>query len=103
MGSLNGLTNLVISSGISEAVIARVLILGALGLGVVIGILGFSKIMSWALKHHPAVTMYAILGLIIGSFYQIYPGFEFSLNGLGALITLIIGLVISMRFASKAS
>ena len=80
----------------------RGLILGSVGIGTVIGILGFSKIMSWALKHHPAVTMYAILGLIIGSFYQIYPGFEFSLNGFGAIITLIFGLALALKF-SKAS
>ncbi len=102
LGALNGLTKIVLSSGLSEEVISRGLILGSLGVGVVLGILGFSKFMSWALKHHPAVTMYAILGLIIGSFYQIYPGFEFTLNGLGAVITLILGLVISLKF-SKTS
>ncbi|KAA3617464.1 MAG: DUF368 domain-containing protein [Calditrichaeota bacterium] len=102
LGSLSGLTKLILSSGFSEEVVGRGLILGSLGIGVVIGILGFSKIMSWALKHHPAVTMYAILGLIIGSFYQIYPGFEFSINGFGAVVTLIFGLVISLRFAKTS-
>jgi len=103
LGALNGLTKIILSSGISEEVISRGLILGSLGIGVVIGILGFSKIMSWALKHHPAVTMYAILGLIVGSFYQIYPGFEFTVIGLGAVGTFIIGLVVSLRFAKTSS
>jgi len=99
LGALNGLFGLIFQSGFSDEVIARLLILGFLGAGVVAGILGFSRIMSWALKKHPAVTMYAILGLIIGSFYQIYPGFEVNLNGLGAVVTLVIGLIISLKFA----
>jgi putative membrane protein len=101
LGSLSGITELFIENGFSQQVTDRGLILGSLGFGVVIGILGFSKIMSWALKHYPAVTMYSILGLIIGSFYQIYPGFEFSLNGAGAIVTLIIGLVISLKFSKQ--
>jgi putative membrane protein len=42
--------------------------------------------------------MYAILGLIIGSIYQIYPGFEFNLNGILAVVTFIIGVIISIKF-----
>ena len=99
LGALSGLFNQLFSSGLTDEVVARFMILGSLAIGVVAGILGFSRIMSWALKNYPAVTMYAILGLIIGSFYQIYPGFEFSFNGLGAIVTMIIGLVISLKFA----
>ncbi len=102
LGALSGLTNLILTTGISSEVISRGLILGSLGVGVVIGILGFSRFMSWALKHYPAITMYAILGLIIGSFYQIYPGFELTLNGLGALFSLTIGLLISLWFAKTS-
>jgi len=99
LGALSGFFNLLINNGLSDEVFARLMIIGFLGIGVVIGILGFSRIMSWALKKQPATTMYAILGLIIGSFYQIYPGFEFSLNGFGAITTLVIGLVVSLKFA----
>ena len=99
LGALSGLFNLLFQNGFSNEVISRLLILGFLGVGVVVGILGFSRIMSWALKKFPAVTMYAILGLIIGSFYQIYPGFEISLNGLAAIGTLTAGLLISLKFA----
>jgi len=101
LGSLSGISQIILSSGINEEIINRGLILGSLGIGVVIGILGFSKFMSWALKHHPAITMYSILGLIIGSFYQIYPGYELSLNGAAAIGTLLIGLVLSLRFAKS--
>jgi putative membrane protein len=78
--------------------LTRLFILGSLGIGIVIGILVISRIMSWALKKYPAPTMYAILGLIFGSLYQIYPGFEFNWNGVMAIITLVIGLVVSLKF-----
>lgn len=99
LGALSGLFELIFNSGFTDEVVARIMILGSLGIGVITGILGFSKIMSWALKKYAAITMYVILGLIIGSFYQIYPGFEFNLNGLGAVLTLVIGLVVSLKFA----
>jgi len=99
LGALSGFFKLLLNNGFSDEVSSRFMILSSLGIGVVAGILGFSRIMSWALKKYPAVTMYTILGLIIGSFYQIYPGFEFNLNGLGAIITLLTGLIVSLKFA----
>lgn len=102
LASLSGITELLIESGLTQLIINRGLIIGSLGIGIVIGILGFSKIMSWALKNHPAVTMYSILGLIIGSFYQIYPGYEISLNGLGAIAILIIGFFLAIKFSGSA-
>jgi len=101
LGALSGLTASLLSEGLSPLMIERLLVLGALGIGVVTGILLFSKIMSWALRRYPASTMYLILGLIIGSIYQIYPGFEFTLRGLYATITFIIGIIISLKFGGE--
>lgn len=101
LSSLSGLTDTLLTAGLTPEMRVRLTILGTLGIGIVIGILGFAKFMSWALKHYPAITMYAILGLIVGSFYQIYPGFEFTSNGIGAIITFIIGTLISLRFGKE--
>jgi putative membrane protein len=98
LASISGLSTILFQQGLTDEMIIRLLILGSLGIGIVIGILVISRIMSWALKKYPAPTMYAILGLIIGSLYQIYPGFEFNWNGVVAIITLLIGLVISLKF-----
>jgi putative membrane protein len=98
LGALSGLTSTLLSSGFTPEMITKISVLGALFIGVIIGMLVFARIMSWALKHHPAVTMYMILGLIIGSLYQIFPGFEFSLQGAISIITLITGIVISLKF-----
>ena len=100
LSSLSGLTSLLFTEGLTEQVIVRLAILGALGIGILIGIFGFSKFMNWALKNYPAKTMYTILGLMVGSLYQIYPGFEFNLHGMLAVVTLSFGIIISLKFAA---
>ena len=103
LASISGLTTILFQKGLTGEMITRLAILGALGIGIVIGILVISRIMSWALKKYPAPTMYAILGLIFGSLYQIYPGFEFNINGIISAITLILGVVISLKFGVEKS
>jgi putative membrane protein len=98
LGALSGLTSTLFSDGFSAEMVTKISVLGFLLIGVVIGILIFSRIMSWALKHHPATTMYLILGLIVGSLYQIFPGFEMSMQGFISILTLIVGVVISLKF-----
>jgi putative membrane protein len=101
LSSVSGLTTILLSEGFTNEMVVRVSLLGSLGIGIVVGILVISRIMSWALKHHPANTMYAILGLIVGSLYQIFPGFEFNMSGVVAIITLVIGFVISLKFGKE--
>jgi putative membrane protein len=98
LGALSGLTSTLLSNGFTQDIITKISIIGSVFFGVVIGILVFSKIMNWALKKYPANTMYLILGLIIGSVYQIFPGFELSGHGVLAILTLCIGFVISLKF-----
>lgn len=102
LDSISGITDLILNRGFSDEVEVRIYIIGSLGIGVIIGIVGFARIMSWALKHYPAVTMYFILGLLIGSIYQIYPGFSLDINGLGSIITFTIGIVLSLYFGGDS-
>ncbi len=101
LGSLSGLSTILLADGFTVEMRVRISLLGSLGIGVVIGILVISKVMAWALKQYPAITMYAILGLIVGSLYQIYPGLTFNISGLMAITTLIIGFIISLRFGKE--
>jgi putative membrane protein len=98
LSSISGLLTLFLNAGFNTELQVRILILGSLGLGIVLGILVIARLMSWALKKYPAPTMYAILGLIVGSVYQIYPGFEFNFNGFLAIITFAIGVIVSLKF-----
>ena len=98
LDSVSGITDLILNRGLSPEVNVRIFIIASLGVGVIIGILGFARIMSWALKHYPAATMYFILGLLLGSIYQIYPGFEFNFNGAGAIFMFVGGFILSLNF-----
>lgn len=101
LSSVSGLTTILLKDGFTNEMIVRISLLGSLGVGIVIGILLISRLMSWALEHHAAITMYAILGLIIGSLYQIYPGFTFDTSGFAAIIMLVIGFIVSLKFGKE--
>jgi putative membrane protein len=46
--------------------------IGSLALGCVVGILGFSRILSWLLRHHENVTVATLVGFMIGSLRTIW-------------------------------
>jgi putative membrane protein len=100
LGALSGLTTILFTSGFTPEIITRILLISVLGAGVVLGILVISRVMDYALKKFPAVTMYFILGLIIGSIYQLFPGFALNVRGLAAVITFAIGITISLAFGA---
>jgi len=101
LDSISGITDLLLNRGFTPEAKVRIFIILSLGIGVIFGILGFARFMSWALKHYAAVTMYFILGLLLGSIYQIFPGFTFNLNGLGAVVTFFIGILLALRFGGE--
>merc|ERR1711991_194866 len=46
---------------------------GLVGLGAVVGLLSFSKILKWFFKHYHNQTLAALTGFIIGSLNKIWP------------------------------
>jgi putative membrane protein len=65
-------------------------------LGLVLGIVVFAKLTSILLKCWPAVTFYAILGLICGSLIGLWPTeFIFAEHGLVGIPLLIVGVAIA--------
>jgi putative membrane protein len=65
-------------------------------LGLVLGVLVFAKLTSILLKRWPAVTFYAILGLICGSLVGLWPAeFAFAEHGLVGIPLLLVGAVIA--------
>jgi putative membrane protein len=49
------------------------LILGAFGLGCIIGLAIFSTVLDWALRHHHDLMMSAMVGLMLGSLRVLWP------------------------------
>jgi putative membrane protein len=60
--------------------------------GMVLGLIGATRLITYLLKRFYQITYFAIIGLLIGSIYQIWPE---SLEGSGGFISLAIGVFIS--------
>lgn len=75
--------------------------------GIAVGILSFARVMSWLLRHQPALTMGALMGLMIGCLRAIWP-FQQTLEGrianvmpaawggteIGAIVAIVVGVVL---------
>ena len=72
-------------------------------IGVALGVVIFAKVISMLLKKQPAVTFYAILGLIFGSFVGLWPAeFDFTAASLLSMLALIPGAAIAYFLGRKA-
>lgn len=67
-----------------------------LSAGIIIGILGFAKMIRIFLNDYPAITLYCIIGLVLGSCYRIFPGFSKGATLLYQILILGVGLAFSM-------
>ena len=76
IGSVTGLKALLTvgSGGLSTALGSiHWAVLFATGIGAVVGIIFFSKLIDMALKRVPSITYYVVLGLVIASIYGLWP------------------------------
>ncbi|MBN1810614.1 MAG: DUF368 domain-containing protein [Anaerolineae bacterium] len=72
-------------------------------IGVALGVVIFAKLISLLLKKQPAVTFYAILGLIFGSFVGLWPAeFDFTAASLLSMLAMIPGAAIAYFLGRKA-
>ena len=68
----------------------------AVAAGAGVGIMVCSRLIDVALKRQPAVTFYAILGLICGSFVGLWPAeLDVSVSSLAGILTLASGVAIA--------
>jgi putative membrane protein len=73
-----------------------------LGIGFVISVLLFAKVISMLFEKAYGVTNYAILGLVLGSIISIFPGFEVSLYHFMNLLLLILCCLLSYVLSKQA-
>ncbi len=72
-----------------------------IGAGVMVGFVVSSKVISYLLEHFTYVTYAAIIGLILGSLFVVFPGFASDMATLvTSLITFVVGLVFTLWFSS---
>lgn len=85
-----------IIAAVSDLNIPMLIILAAgCGIGVLLG----SMIIDKLLKTHSCATYFTILGLVVGSLPHMYPGFSCNLEGIIAVILMILGTVIAYWFS----
>jgi uncharacterized membrane protein len=71
-------------------------VIASVAAGAGIGLLACSRLIALALKRQPAVTLYAILGLICGSFVGLWPAeLDVSATYLVCMLTLTAGIAIA--------
>lgn len=73
------------------------------GIGVLIGLLGGAKLIDICLRTNEQLTFFAILGLVVGSVVPVFKasGFAFGGQAVVAIMTLALGIGISLLFASE--
>lgn len=70
-------------------------------LGVALGLVFGSKLVSILIKRWPHATYAAILGLILGSLFSILPGFVFDLQGLCAIVLTLALAGVAYLFSTR--
>jgi len=67
--------------------------------GVVIGVLGFSKIMDWTLKNYHSLTYFAVLGLVVGSIFTITSKLKPATESLGNFTLCVVAGVVGFALS----
>lgn len=77
---------------------ANLAILLPMGIGVLLGSILFLKIIQFLLDRYYSQTFYAIIGFVLGSIFVLYPGIEFTGQGILSLLLFIISFCIGLAF-----
>jgi len=79
----------------------NVIIIGTVGAGILLGCLVGIKLVKMILWRYPQELYSAVLGLIIGSIFIIYPGFSMDLVGVAAIILAAVFAIFIYLFSKK--
>jgi len=81
----------------------NILVIIPIGIGIMLGGFIGIKFIKTMLRFHPQALYFAILGLIIGSIYSIYPGFIANIEGFLSLVLMLVFAVISYLFSKNSA
>ncbi len=70
-----------------------------LGIGMILGIIGFAHLIDWLFQHYPAATQFFFIGLILGSLPLMLKLGNFSKINISLISGLITGIAIMATFA----
>lgn len=89
----------IVTSCVADRDVAPLLVVGV---GIVLGVIIFAKIINVLLKKFPKETFYFILGLVIASLYSIYPGMPQTASQIGFAILITIFCFLISFFIGKS-
>jgi len=72
-----------------------------LGLGIVAGILLTTKFLENAMKRYPQATYLIVLGFILGSVTELFPGFAFNFTQIISIMTAVLGFFAVYTMSKK--
>ncbi|ANU24419.1 DUF368 domain-containing protein [Planococcus donghaensis] len=91
----------VYSTAINALSTLNIPVVFAIGAGVIVGFIVSSKAIQYLLQHFTYVTYAAIIGLILGSLFVVFPGFSSDPTTLiTSLVTFGLGLSFTLLFSS---
>ncbi len=74
--------------------------LAILGIGILVGVWSFARMIEMLLKTYPRETFYFILGLVVASLYAIFPGYPAGWMDWGiSLVVVALGAWMSLRLS----
>lgn len=79
------------------------LVLGIFILGCICGLLAFSRIISWMLRHHHRITLAMLTGFMIGSLNKLWPWkqvLETRISSSGEIVPLVVRSISPSTYAS---
>lgn len=65
------------------------------GIGALLGLVTMTKVIEAIFNKFPQTAYMAILGLILGSVFAIFPGFTFGVSGIVSIIACVIGFLVA--------
>lgn len=88
----------------------HLLIIAVFLLGAVLGIIGFSKVLKWMLKHYYNVLFAFLIGMMLGSLRKLWPFYDgavffelATVYKLGLMLTGMMIVIVVQQFESKKS
>ena len=62
-----------------------------LGAGLILGVIATTKVLEYAMKKYPQPTYLIILGFVVGSVAEVYPGLPNGIEWVICIVTLLAG------------
>jgi len=79
----------------------NIIIIAVIGSGTVMGILTGAKLIKALLGYHPQAVYSAVIGLILGSTFIVFPGYSWDIYGIIAILLAIISGVFIYFFSRR--